>query len=148
QKLPLSAHVIFVDNGSTDGSRKLLKTYPGAQVIEHKYNEGYGASIIDGIHAGKNANIVIIDADGEYPLECIPAMLDALQEHHVVYASRLLFMDNLAAMPWLKTKGNKIISQAFNQLFGQQVTDLYTGCKAIRRRCLDSIVLEQPGFEH
>lgn len=147
EKLKLAANIIFIDNGSTDGSLELLKQYPDAQLIEHQHNEGYGASIVDGIHAGKHENIVIIDADGEYPLECIPALLSALEFHEVVYASRFLAGD-VASMPWLKASGNQLISKTFNRLFQQQVTDLYTGCKALRRGCLDQITLQQTGFVH
>lgn len=147
QQLQLQAVVIFVDNGSTDGSLALLKQYPGARIIEHKSNEGYGASILDGICAGKNDRIVVIDADGEYPPESIPDLLSALDVHDVVYASRFLASGSVV-MPWLKAKGNQVISEAFNQLFQQGVTDLYTGCKAFKRSCLFQMVLEQPGFEH
>jgi glycosyltransferase involved in cell wall biosynthesis len=147
QKLGLSANIIFIDNGSTDGSLALLKQYPGAQVIAHEHNEGYGASIVDGIRAGKHQNIVIIDADGEYPLECIPALLIALETQDVVYGSRFLAGQG-SSMPWLKARGNQLISEAFNRLFQQQVTDLYTGCKAFRRSCLQKIQLQQTGFEH
>lgn len=147
QKLDLNAAIIFVDNGSTDGSLELLKLYSGAQVIAHEHNEGYGSSILDGIRAGKNDRIVIIDADGEYPPECIPDLLNALEQHDVVCASRFL-KEEAVTMPWLKAKGNQVISNAFNYLFHQRVTDLYTGCKAFKRKCLSHMVLEQPGFEH
>jgi len=147
KKLALEANIIFVDNGSTDGSLELLRQCPGAQVIAHDRNEGYGASILDGIRAGQNEKIVIIDADGEYPPECIPDLVIALDSHDVVYASRFL-NGGAAVMPWLKARGNRVISEAFNQLFEQRVTDLYTGCKAVKRSCLSQMVLEQPGFEH
>lgn len=147
QKLDLPARVIFVDNASTDGSRDLLDSYPGATVIKHTSNQGYGASLLDGMRAGRSDRIAIIDADCEYPPECLPALLKALDEHDVVYASRLL-EGGAAAMPWMKALGNRIISGAFNRLFRQNVTDLYTGCKAFKRRCLDAATLRQTGFEH
>ncbi len=147
EKLLLKANIIFVDNGSTDGSLQLLKAFSGAHIISHVHNEGYGASIKDGIEAGKNSHIVIMDADCEYPPECIPDLLQAMEHHEIVYASRFL-QSAAGTMPWLKAKGNQMVSEAFNILFHQQVTDLYTGCKALRRQCLKNIKLEQPGFEH
>lgn len=147
QKLDVRLHVIFVDNASTDGSRDLLDSYPGAKVIKHARNEGYGASLLDGMRAGQSERIAIIDADCEYPPECLPILLKALDEHDVVYASRLL-EGGAAAMPWLKALGNRIISGSYNRLFRQNVTDLYTGCKAFRRCCIDGMPLRQPGFEH
>lgn len=153
--LNLDCQVIFVDNASTDGSLQMLQDYPGARVIAHATNEGYGASLIDGMRTGTGEHIVIIDADCEYPPECIPQLLAALQQHDVVYASRFLGRTSLgrsaardANMPWLKLFGNRVISGAFNVLFGQSVTDLYTGCKALTRRSVENIHLQQTGFEH
>lgn len=150
QALELSGQLIFVDNASSDGSLALLEAYPGATVIKHAHNEGYGGSLIDGMAAGQGEYIVIIDADCEYPPEAIPDLLRALEEHEVVYTSRFLdpAMAAAARMPWLKMKGNQLISGMFNTLFRQRTTDLYTGCKAYRRECIDGMEFEQKGFEH
>ena len=51
-------------------------------------------------------------------------------------------------MPWLKVKGNQVITRMFNLLFGQQLTDLYTGAKAFRREVIADVPMEQDGFEH
>lgn len=150
QALDLDCQVIFVDNGSTDGSLALLRSYPRAQVIAHTHNQGYGSSIIDGINAGHNPQIVIIDADCEYPPECIPSLLTALDKHAVVYASRFLDTTQHPApdTTYIKKWGNQFISFLFSYLFSQQVSDLYTGCKALRRSCLQGITLHNTGFEH
>ena len=149
-KLNLDCQPVFVDNASTDDSLSLLKAYPGAIVIEHEQNEGYGGSLIDGIAAATTDYIVIIDADCEYPPECIPAVVEALQHHDVVYASRFLdpALEKAANMPFIKTNGNRLFSFAYNKLFGQNTTDLYTGCKGIRKSALQNIKFEHKGFEH
>lgn len=141
--------LIVVDNGSTDGSVDYLAQWPGITLIRHTHNEGYGASLRDGLAAARHDQVIIIDADGEYPPEAIPALLNALQQHAVVYASRLLHKPSAraAGMPAFKWWGNRCISGLFNQLFGQRTTDLYTGCKALRRDCLAGLVLERNGFE-
>lgn len=148
--LGLTGQLIFVDNASTDGSLALLEGFPGAKVIRHASNEGYGGSLIDGMAAGTGESIIVIDADCEYPPEAIPELLQALQQHDVVYTSRFLDPALAAAadMPWLKTKGNQWISGMFNALFRQRTTDLYTGCKAYKRKCIEGLQFEQKGFEH
>lgn len=145
--LPLKIHLIFIDNASSDNSLAMLKTYDGATVIEHQYNEGYGASLRDGIRAASSDKIVIIDADCEYPPESIPDMVRELDEHEVVYASRFLEKQQ-SRMPFLKIFGNKVISRLFNLLFDQQVTDLYTGSKAFRRVVVADLTMDRDGFEH
>lgn len=142
--------VTFVDNASTDGSVEFIETMDGVQLLKHNKNEGYGASLIHGLQVTAHEKIIIIDADCEYPVEAIPALLQALTEYNVVYASRLLGKSNSekAGMPWMKMRGNQAISALFNLLFRQRCTDLYTGCKALRRTALKNVKLERSGFEH
>lgn len=144
-----SYNLIFVDNASTDGSAEFIDSVSGVTLIRHAGNRGYGASLRSGIAATQTEQIVIIDADCEYPPECIPLLLQNLTDHPVVYASRLLGKESAqqAGMPPLKWWGNRIISTAYNILFAQQLTDLYTGCKALRRECLKNIHLQRNGFE-
>lgn len=145
--VPLPLHVIFVDNASTDNSLALIKSFPGASVIEHSRNLGYGASLRDGILAATADRVVIIDADCEYPPEAIPAMVERLDHCQVVYASRFLARQQ-TRMPWLKVYGNKMLTLLFNRLFRQRLTDLYTGAKAFRRAVVAELPMEQDGFEH
>ena len=146
--LPLQIHPIFIDNASTDNSMELLNQVEGATIIRHTSNEGYGASLRDGIRAATAERIVIIDADCEYPPEAIPEMVQQLDSEQVVYASRFLLPDKQTPMPFLKAWGNKCISGLFNLLFHQKTTDLYTGSKAFRRSAVTELTMERNGFEH
>jgi len=143
-------NLVFIDNASTDESVEIIKGFRDAALIRHDRDEGYGGSIIDGISRTNGSRIAIIDADCEYPPECLPRLVASLEEHHIVYASRFLDKKSAseAGMPFLKMFGNRCISSLFNLLFAQQTTDLYTGCKAMRRACLQGIELECRGFEH
>tara|TARA_R110000823_G_scaffold304249_1_gene425884 strand:+ start:6658 stop:7338 length:681 start_codon:yes stop_codon:yes gene_type:complete len=148
--LKLDLHLIFIDNASTDSSLQILESFPGVDIIRHDNNEGYGSSLVDGIRHGTNDNIIVIDADCEYPPEVIPAILASLENHDVVYTSRLMGRGSSddAKMPYLKYLGNEIISSLYNRLFRQNVTDLYTGCKGFKRSCVEGINFERMGFEH
>jgi glycosyltransferase involved in cell wall biosynthesis len=141
-------HFIFVDNASTDGSAEYLAALPNITLIRHAKNRGYGASLRSGMQAAQTECWIILDADGEYPPECIPDLLQALVAQPAVYASRLAGKSfSAAGMPFLQCLGNVIISALYNALFQQQVSDLYTGCKALRRECMDGIRLQRDGFE-
>lgn len=141
-------NVIFVDNASTDGSAEYLAALPDISLIKHSSNLGYGASLRSGMQAAKTERWIILDADCEYPPECIPALLKTLERQPVVYASRLLGKSSsVVGMPFSQWMGNVMISSAFNVLFQQRVSDLYTGCKALRRECMQNIVLQRDGFE-
>lgn len=148
--LPLEYRLVFIDNASNDKSVDIIESFDGVTLIRHSQNEGYGGSILDGIAQTDGEYIIIIDADCEFPPECLPQLAEAVQREPVVYASRMLGKGNAreANMPYLKMLGNRIISGSFNLLFRQRTTDLYTGCKALRRDVLSSIHFTQKGYEH
>lgn len=145
--LPLEHTLIFIDNASTDNSLAILESFKDITIISHDTNEGYGASLRDGIHASTADKIIIIDADCEYPPEAIPDIARELDLYDVVYTSRFLD-DHNKGMGFIKMLGNKIISTMFNVLFHQHVTDLYTGSKGFRRRVVHDLPMERDGFEH
>ncbi len=51
------------------------------------------------------------------------------------------------AMQWYRSLGNGLVTQLFNLLFRQRLTDLYTGVRAFRRDVLPLDELESSGFE-
>jgi glycosyltransferase involved in cell wall biosynthesis len=138
------ARLIFVDNGSTDGTLDRLRAR-GVEAICHDRNEGYGRSLRDGIACGKGFAIVTIDADLEYPPESIPALLDALQTNPVVYGSRFCG-GRRPAMGALRRFGNRFLTGIFNMVCRQRLTDLYTGIKAFRRDQIDGCGFHESGF--
>ena len=145
--VPLPLRPIFVDNGSTDSSCQIMERFPGGELIRHGSNEGYGASLRDGIRASQAEKIIVIDADGEYPPESIPEMVSELDQHEVVYGSRFAG-DQEVAIPWARTMGNKVVTALFNAVFQQTLTDLYTGFKGFQRQAVHGLPMDYSGFEH
>ncbi len=145
--LGLPLNIVYVDNFSHDNSVAIISSFGDATLIRHDRNEGYGASIVDGIAATKNEKIIIIDADCEYPPESIPELIARLDFADVVYTSR--FKDGRNDfMPLTKRLGNRLITSFFNLLYRQRLSDLYTGCKGLRRSALTGMTLTCKGFEH
>jgi len=147
EKLGLSDSLIFVDNGSTDGTVDRILRHREVRLVRHEQNQGYGASIRHGIEFGDAEIVVIIDGDLEYQPEEIPLLLDSLSEHPVVFCSRWLRPENNPAL-YLRRFGNRTMTTLFNWLYGQRVTDLYTGMKGFRRDALPLHSLTRNGFEH
>ncbi len=138
------ARLIFVDNGSTDGTPDLLAKR-GIDTIRHATNEGYGKSLRDGIAAGTRPLVMTIDADLEYPPEAAPLLLEALAKSPVVYGSR--FLTGAPDMSLPRRAGNRALTAAFNLVCGQAVTDLYTGVKIFRREVFDGVTFHESGFD-
>ena len=70
------SEIVVIDDGSIDGTGNLARK-AGARVITHPHNIGYGRSLKDGIQAARYDIVAISDADGTYPLEDIPRMVEA-----------------------------------------------------------------------
>ncbi|MBF0192308.1 MAG: glycosyltransferase family 2 protein [Magnetococcales bacterium] len=68
------AEVVVVDDGSDDGTGEMAARQ-GARVIRHPTPGGYGNALKKGIMAASYDTIVILDADGTYPVERVPEML-------------------------------------------------------------------------
>jgi len=67
--------IIVVNDASSDATAQIAQN-AGARVIHHPVNGGYGRSIKDGIRAATYDTIVILDADGTYPIEDITKLLE------------------------------------------------------------------------
>lgn len=79
--------VIVVDDGSTDGTGAIAEQH-GAIVVRHPHGGGYGRALKTGILHASSEMLVILDADGTYPLEELPAMLDLAEQHDMVVGAR------------------------------------------------------------
>lgn len=69
----LEARVLYVNDGSTDGTGRALSEL-GAEVITLDRNLGYGGAIKTGILHADTEYLAIIDADGTYLPEDIPRL--------------------------------------------------------------------------
>ncbi len=71
--------IVVLDDGSTDETVRVAE-HCGARVVRHLQNLGYGKAIKDGIKAAKYDTIIITDADGTYPIDELPRLLEKYVE--------------------------------------------------------------------
>ncbi|MCU0569347.1 MAG: glycosyltransferase family 2 protein [Oculatellaceae cyanobacterium Prado106] len=89
QRADCEYEIIVVNDGSTDDTGKLLRSYSGVRLIEHRRNCGYGASLKTGIRNAKYPLIVITDADGTYPNDRIPHLVSLMSDADMVVGARI-----------------------------------------------------------
>ena len=82
--LPIS-EIIYVDDGSVDGSFELLKEvrkdYPMLRILKHKIRCGQSAALWTGVKAAGNDLIVTMDGDGQNNPRDIKTLYEAYLKH-------------------------------------------------------------------
>lgn len=133
--------VVVVDNGSTDRTSEVARTF-GAQVIREEVR-GYGRSYKKGFANAKGDIIVTLDGDHSYPVDAISYLLEAFLHLEVDFlnASRFPVRDR-RAMSFKHHVGNLILSLAMSILYFQWVRDSQSGMWVFRRSILEDMVLE------
>ena len=132
--------MIFVDDGSQDHSRRLLKEmalqYPQIRILGFKKNCGETAAGAAGIKEARGGIVVTIDADLQNDPKDIPRMLDYLKEYDMVTGWRQKREDS-----WVKRITSRIANRIRNSLSGEEIQD--SGCtfRAYKRECLQDIKL-------
>lgn len=151
----VSMELVLVDDGSTDGTRDILKgevegRYPNVRVLYHPENRGKGAAIITAIEAAGGDFVVVQDADLEYdPRELallVRPMLDGTAD--VVYGSRFRTKSRPDGMKFANLLANRMLTVATNLLFpGARITDEATCYKMFRRDVLREFPLRAQRFD-
>jgi len=143
-----SKEIIVVNDGSTDHTRAILKSWEKKmQIIYKEKNEGKGSALSIGFRKATGDVILIQDADLEYDPKDYHTLLAPFDNPQidVVYGSRFLG-PHLSTM-FLYAQGNKFVTLISNLFFNTNITDMETGYKVFRRKVLEAITIRAKRFD-
>jgi glycosyltransferase involved in cell wall biosynthesis len=132
ERIPLDGfELIVVDDGSRDGTGDRARN-AGAKVITHPDSAGYGRSLKDGIVAARYDTIVICDADGTYPVDRIPDLLEQYRRgFDMVVGQRTGALRGDSAM---KGPMRAILRSLVEFTAGRRVPDVNSGLRMFSRQ--------------
>jgi glycosyltransferase involved in cell wall biosynthesis len=140
------ALIIGVDDGSTDGSRQLLRTVAD-ETIEFDQNRGKGAALRAGFESALRkgaAAVLTIDSDGQHDAAFAPAIVGALDRADIVIGTRDL---SGKAVPKHRRIANMISSAATRAVSGGKVRDSQSGYRAMKADVLRKVHGEGDRYE-
>ena len=143
----INYEVIVADNGSSDRSREVARSY-GVRVVQIP-TRGYGSALRGGIDAAEGIFVIMGDADGSYVFGDAVKMLPLLRSgSDIVMGNRFGGGIEEGAMPFLHRHfGNPVLSALGRMLFRVKVRDFHCGLRAFNRNRVISLGLDSSGME-
>ena len=149
-ELPVgSRQLVIIDDGSTDGTRELLRGGEWADnvtLVFHEKNRGKGAALQTGLQHATGEYAAILDADLEYKAADLAPLLEPLLtgEARVVFGTRS--WSSHSAFSFWYVMGNKGVTFATNLIYNCWISDVMTCHKAMSTDLFRSLRLRERGF--
>ncbi len=135
-----SYELIVVNDGSTDQSEEILATLAkedsSLRIFHHDDNQGYGAALKSGIRKARSELIVITDADGTYPSEKIPDLVQLIDQEDadMVVGSRT--GEDVHHRPF-RSLPMMFLRRYASWIAGRNIPDLNSGLRVFRKPVAD-----------
>jgi glycosyltransferase involved in cell wall biosynthesis len=142
EKLGLTFEVVFVDDGSGDGSAEIVRALRERdrriRLVRLKANAGETAATDAGFRAARGRWVVTMDADLQNDPADIPRLLAHLDGWDAVTGWRV---NRGAGDSWLRRVSSRVANRVRNWLSEETIQD--SGCtfRAFRRECLRDLTL-------
>ena len=134
----LAYEVIYVDDGSTDASPRVLadlaREDPRTRIVRQRRNSGQSAAFDAGFRHARGGIVVTLDADLQNDPADIPRLLERLDGFDVVNGVRTRRQDD-----WVRRISSKIANGVRNRVTHESVTDVGCTLRACRAEYLRRI---------
>ncbi|MCI6753755.1 MAG: glycosyltransferase family 2 protein [Galactobacillus timonensis] len=141
--LPLSYELIFVNDGSRDGTlQEMLKLYEAhrdtVRVIDFSRNFGKEAGLLAGLRASKGDLVTVMDVDLQDPPSLLPKMLETMEKNgdDIVGTRRVDRKGEPPVRSWFARKFYKLI----NRYTEVEIVDGARDFRLMKRPVVDAIL--------
>ncbi|MEK9696794.1 MAG: glycosyltransferase family 2 protein [Candidatus Poseidoniales archaeon] len=143
--------VVCIDDGSSDSSASIAEAC-GAQVIQHRSNRGYGATMKTLFRHALELDadiLVILDSDGQHNPNDIPSVIDPILSGQADFTIGSRFVDGGGGvdMPAYRKLGIKVITAASNLSSDLNISDTQSGFRAFSKAALQKLRFDAEGME-
>lgn len=149
---PFTNDLLFIDDGSTDGTVEYLQQQSDVRVLAHPKNQGYGTSIIDSFcwaDAHGYDWVITMDCDEQHEPEMIPEFRRAIASDRWDIISGSRYIKKFAGdglPPEDRRAVNVAMTKLVNETFGWELTDTFCGFKAHRVSAMLPLKLSETGY--
>jgi glycosyltransferase involved in cell wall biosynthesis len=140
-----TAHVVVVDDGSTDATAEVARR-AGADVISLPFNVGVGGALRAGFRYARRFGyqvVVQVDGDGQHRPEDIPTLLRALDDADIVIGARFAGAGEYDARG-ARRLAMKLLARSLSRRTGTRLTDTTSGFRAFNRRAVELFAIDYP----
>ncbi len=142
KELTCPKEIIVVDGNSTDGTVEIVKdTNLCKLIIEPR--RGYGIALRTGFKHAKGDIMVMVDGDGTYEFRHMNRLIEKMTETNAELVLATRMYDPKKAMGLMNFIGNKIITNCYDFLYKQFLSDTQSGFRAISHAAIEKIDFEQ-----
>ena len=128
--LDISYEIIVVDDGSSDDSCEVCRSFSQVRLVRHETNRGTGAARTSGVRAARGELVIMTDADGTYPAAAIPQMIEELETCDMVVGAR---QREMGTFKLLRSATKEFIRRLACYLTRTQIPDLNSGLRGMKR---------------
>jgi len=148
QGLDIDKEIIVINDGSSDGTEKILHEIQGRslKIIHHSTNRGKGAAFLTGLANASGEFLIIQDADLEYDPQDYYRLIKGIESGRWDMVLGARFLEGHHGL-FIHRVGNKLLSGLLNLIFRSHLNDYATCYKLARRAVFDNLNLSATGFD-